>query len=103
MDDLILHHNERLQEILDAMDFDREYTVREISANISWRIRADNWDEFPRAQKWFAAGETMAHLHHLANTDCVRMEKGEGPLKFIKLKEQIVPFNKESMEDVKSL
>ena len=103
IDELILHHDERLQEILDAMDFGKKYTVREISANISWRICADNWDEFPRAQKWFAAGETMAHLHHLANTNCVKMDMGEGSLKFTKLEEEIVPFNKESGESVKSL
>lgn len=92
IDELIEHHDERLQEILDAMDVEKEYTVRDISANISWRIRADHWDEFPRAQKWFAAGETMAHLHHLVNTDRVKMEEENGRLKFTKIEEQIVPF-----------
>lgn len=92
IDELILHHDERLQEILDAMDFDHEYTVRDISASISWRIRADNWDDFPRSQKWFAAGETMAHLHHLVNTNQLKMKDDEGTLKFTKVEEKIIPF-----------
>lgn len=92
IDEIVLHHDERLQEILDAMSFEQEYTVREISASISWRIRADNWDEFPRPQKWFAVGETMAHLHHLANTHCVEMKEEGGRLLFTKLNEKIVPF-----------
>ena len=95
IDELIGHHDERLQEILDAMEMWQEYTVRDISASISWRIRVKNWDEFPKAQKWFAAGETMAHLHRLANTDCVSMKKEQGLLLFAKLKEEIVPFVKD--------
>lgn len=95
IDELIGHHDERLQEILDAMEMGQEYTVRDISASISWRIRVKNWDEFPKAQKWFAAGETMAHLHRLANTDCVSMKKEQGLLLFAKLKEEIVPFVKD--------
>ena len=92
IDELISHHDERLQEILDAMDSNETYSVRDISANISWRIRADNWDEFPRSQKWFAVGETMAHLHHLANTNRVKMEEKNGELEFTKLEEKIIPF-----------
>ena len=95
IDELVLHHDERLQEILDAMNGEDEYTVRDISANISWRIRADNWEEFPKSQKWFATGETMAHLHRLENTNCVTMEKRDGVLYFKKLEDKIVPFVKE--------
>lgn len=94
IDELVLHHDERLQEILDAMNNEEDYTVREISANISWRIRADNWDEFPKSQKWFATGETMAHLHRLVNTECVSMTEREGTLYFKKRQDKIVPFVK---------
>lgn len=97
IDELVSHHDERLQEILDVMDFQKVYTVRDISARISWRIRADNWDTFPKAQKWFATGETMAHLHRLANTHCVDMTQGQGRLLFKKLEKNIVPFVKEDI------
>lgn len=96
IDELVLHHDERLQEILDVMAFDEEYTVRDVSAKISWRIRADNWEEFPKSQKWFATGETMAHLHRLVNTGCVEMREEVGCLYFSKVKKEIVPFVKDN-------
>ncbi|MBG9988290.1 MBL fold metallo-hydrolase [Aerococcaceae bacterium DSM 111176] len=65
IDEIITHHQERLQEIVDMMQAGRPYTTREVSAGISWRIKADNWNEFPKGQKWFAAGETLAHLDYL--------------------------------------
>lgn len=94
IDELVLHHDERLQEILDAMNDEEEYTVREISAKITWRIRADNWEEFPKSQKWFATGETMAHLHRLVNSESVDMNEREGTLYFKKRQDKIVPFIK---------
>lgn len=93
MAELIMHHNERLQEILDVMEDDKTYTVRDISAAISWRIKADSWEVFPKQQKIFAAGETMAHLDHLIHTHCVTMTKDEqGILHFTKIAPQIKPF-----------
>lgn len=90
---LIAHHNERLQEILDAMTLGASYTVRDISSVISWRIKAENWAEFPKSQKIFAAGETMAHLEHLVHTNCVSMtENADGTLLFTKLQSEIVAF-----------
>lgn len=93
MSEIIVHHNERLEEILGAMSDDKEYTVRDISANISWRVPAKNWDEFPRSQKWFATGETMAHLHHLVETNIVEMKEENGTLYFKKIEDAIVPFD----------
>lgn len=90
---LIEHHNERLQEILDAMSVGELYTVRDLSAVLTWRIRANNWDEFPKSQKIFAAGETMAHLEHLEQTGRVEMtQKADGTLVFEKLQSQIQAF-----------
>lgn len=92
IDELIEHHHERLQEILDTMEFGEIYTVRDISARITWRIRANNWDDFPQSQKWFAAGETMSHLDRLVKTACVEMTQTGELLTFKKLKDVIVPF-----------
>lgn len=90
IDDIIYHHYLRLQEILDAMDSSRnDYTVREISTNISWRIRAKNWDDFPIPQKWFAVGETMAHMVYLLDSGYVSCKKENGILKYKKLKDTI--------------
>lgn len=64
IDELFLHHKERLNEILDVLE-EGELTVRDVASKMSWRIRARNWDDFPGPQKWFASEEAMAHLQYL--------------------------------------
>lgn len=90
IDQLIKHHFIRLQEILDAMNHNDEYTVRDISSVISWRIKADGWDNFPKAQKWFATGETMSHMEYLVNRRYLSMRDDNGTLKFTKKKDRIL-------------
>ena len=63
---------------------------------ITWKIRADNWNEFPKPQKWFATGETMSHAEHLLYTGNLSMQNKNGILYFKKLKntiENIFPKN----------
>lgn len=64
IDELLLHHKERLSEILEVLE-EGELTVRDVASRMSWRIRAKNWDGFPGPQKWFASAEAMSHLQHL--------------------------------------
>jgi len=64
IDELLLHHKERLNEVLKVLE-EGELTVRDIASKMSWRIRAKNWDGFPGPQKWFASEEAMSHLQHL--------------------------------------
>ncbi|MDO5026806.1 MAG: MBL fold metallo-hydrolase, partial [Tissierellia bacterium] len=89
VEQLISHHYLRMQEILDAMDFNKEYTVKEVSAHISWRIKAKGWENFPKAQKWFATGETMSHMEHLVKQKFLSMREDDGVYKFTKLKERV--------------
>lgn len=89
IDEIIHHHFLRLQEILDSMDETSDYTIREISRNISWKIRADSWEEFPKPQKWFATGETMAHVEFLVNRGYVSQTNDKGVLKFRKLTDKV--------------
>ena len=58
------HHRARLNEVLVALG-DGEKNILQIAPHISWNITAKTWDEFPAQQKWFAFGETMAHVKHL--------------------------------------
>ena len=74
----------RMQEILDAMESGIEYTIRDLAPRISWRIKADGWDDFPPAQKFFASGETMAHVYHLVENGDIIMEERQGVLYFKK-------------------
>lgn len=96
IEELFIHHKNRLQEILDVMDSDKEYTIKELSSMITWKIKADNWNEFPKPQKWFATGETMSHAEHLLYTGNLSMKNKNGILYFKKLKntiENIFPKN----------
>ncbi|MDY3052075.1 MAG: MBL fold metallo-hydrolase [Ndongobacter sp.] len=65
IDELFHHHEVRLQEAVACLEKYGPSTVRTVTKNLHWDIRAKNWDDFPKSQKWFAAGEAMAHLEHL--------------------------------------
>lgn len=65
VDALKAHHDERLRETLTVVRHRPGATAYEIAGNMTWRIRARSWEEFPLAQKWFAVGEALAHLERL--------------------------------------
>lgn len=73
IDELFLHHKERLNEILEVLE-EGELTVRDVASRMSWRIRARDWDDFPGPQKWFASEEAMAHLQYLHFTGKIDRE-----------------------------
>ena len=58
------HHHNRLSEVLSALA-KGDKTAWEVAPHIRWDIRASSWEAFPAVQKWFAMGETVAHLHYL--------------------------------------
>ena len=62
------HHARRLSEIENILDLHPDSSAYFIASLMKWRIRANNWDAFPLAQKWFAVGECIAHLDHLTET-----------------------------------
>ncbi|WP_301860203.1 MBL fold metallo-hydrolase [uncultured Megasphaera sp.] len=65
IDDIKAHHHVRLQEVLDIV---RKYpgsTAFAIAPHMTWSMRGKKWDEFPPTQKWFALGETLAHIEYL--------------------------------------
>ena len=55
------HHKKRLDEVLFALE-DGEKTGWQIAPYISWDIDIKSWEQFPGIQKWFAFGETLAHI-----------------------------------------
>ena len=65
---IIEHHLARLCETADAIaalaeQGDSHATA--IAARLKWSMRGKTWAEFPLSQRWFAVGETMAHLDYL--------------------------------------
>lgn len=65
INELLSHHEHRLNEVKNIIK-ENKMTVRDTAAKMHWELRYDKWEEFPSAQKWFASGEAMSHLEHLA-------------------------------------
>jgi len=75
------HHRARLNEVLVALG-DGEKDILQIAPHISWDITAKNWEEFPPPQKWFAFGETMAHVKYLEARGKVDCRRRNGIIKY---------------------
>jgi glyoxylase-like metal-dependent hydrolase (beta-lactamase superfamily II) len=58
------HHQRRLREVLSILGDDPQ-TAYQVATQMTWDLDCDSWEEFPRAQKWFATGEAIAHLRYL--------------------------------------
>ena len=77
-EDIIAHHNRRCSEVLTILEDGKPKNAWDITAGMTWRIRARNWEEFPTPQKWFAVGEALAHLDHLISTGKVKRIHRDG-------------------------
>ena len=80
INELYYHHAKRLDEARQALIKSGRSTVRTVTKQLHWDIKSKNWDEFPKSQKWFAAGEAHAHLEHLKALGEVIMEEENGVL-----------------------
>jgi glyoxylase-like metal-dependent hydrolase (beta-lactamase superfamily II) len=84
IDELIVHHEERLKEILEILKDERK-TTGQIAAAMRWDLSYKKWEDFPHPQKWFASGEALSHLEHLVHTGLVERINEDGVF-FFKLK-----------------
>lgn len=62
--ELLKHHQDRSNEILSALE-EGEKTPFQIAPYVTWDVEYGSWKKFPPSQKWFAVGETLAHLKYL--------------------------------------
>lgn len=76
IDELLEHHSRRLDEIERTIRALPGITAYEVSGRIRWSARNLTWEEFPPHQRWFAMGETLAHLYELADRGRIRREIG---------------------------
>lgn len=58
------HHESRLREVISILG-DDPLNAFQVASRMTWDLDCDSWEEFPRAQKWFATGEAIAHLRYL--------------------------------------
>ena len=77
IDQLICHHQQRLQEILQILA-GGEGSAADVAAQMKWEIRAKDWEEFPVAQKVFATGEAAAHLEYLFHAGQIQRTTADG-------------------------
>jgi glyoxylase-like metal-dependent hydrolase (beta-lactamase superfamily II) len=80
IEELFQHHEDRLNEAKQALSNHGKSTVRDVTMQLHWSIKSKDWDSFPKSQKWFAAGETHAHLEHLRALGEVDMANDDGVL-----------------------
>ena len=65
IDEIIKHHQERLNEIIYILKSNNTINAYEVASQMSWNVNHGIWDDFPIAQKWFATGEAASHLEYL--------------------------------------
>ena len=77
--DIIEHHRDRLREIHGILCRQGPQTARQLAAKVKWRTRYTSWQEYPPAEKFFAVGETLAHLRRL-EVEGLAEKTGQDPL-----------------------
>lgn len=59
------HHAARLDEVRALIRQQPGIDAFHIARQMSWKIHAKSWEEFPIGQQYFAMNEALAHLKHL--------------------------------------
>lgn len=62
--ELKAHHKERAREVASILR-EGPKDAYEVASRMTWEIDCDSWQAFPVQQKFFATGETVAHLRYL--------------------------------------
>lgn len=65
LEELFRHHDVRLKNTVDVITNNPGLNAYNVAGKMQWSMRGKNWDDFPIQQKWFAVGETLAHLDYL--------------------------------------
>jgi glyoxylase-like metal-dependent hydrolase (beta-lactamase superfamily II) len=78
IDELLTHHEHRVAETERIVQAGTGQTCYEIAGQMTWKITAKNWAEFPVIQKWFAVGEALSHLDYLRLRGRITREERNG-------------------------
>ena len=70
------HHEGRAEEVLSILEKGKQ-SAYQVASQMTWDIDCDVWEDFPLPQKWFAAGEALAHLQYLQGQGRVERELRE--------------------------
>lgn len=83
--EILEHHAQRLEEIWETVAKEPGMDAHTIAAKIRWSARGTPWTQFPPHQKWFAVGETLAHLYYLKDQERVHREESEDHVRYFPL------------------
>ncbi len=75
--ELIEHHRVRANEVLSILE-EKPNCAYWTASQMTWDIVSKSWDDFPSTQKWFATGETVAHLRYLEEKQVIQREMKGG-------------------------
>lgn len=78
--ELRFHHYKRLLETLEIIS-EKPLNAYEIASRMNWDIDMP-WEDFPTIQKYFAIGETLAHIRYLQYNNIIINVFEEGIEKF---------------------
>lgn len=74
IEEIIAHHRARAEEILTAIREHPGSHAYEIASVITWSLHGRTFATAPKQQKWFAVGETLAHIDYLLHRGRIRRE-----------------------------
>ena len=57
-------------------------TAYDAARQMDWSIRAENWDAFPAARKWFAMGKALTHLRYRESLGEIRRFNDAGVVSY---------------------
>lgn len=75
------HHQRRLNEVVSILKQGPQ-SAFQVASQMTWDLKADSWDDFPRAQKWFATGEALAHLRYLEEAGAIFRDDKNSVVRF---------------------
>lgn len=67
------HHQVRADEVLTILE-EGAMNAFQVASRMTWDMSYDSFEQFPVSQKWFAAGEAVAHLKYLEEKGLVLRE-----------------------------
>ncbi|MEE9556244.1 MAG: MBL fold metallo-hydrolase, partial [Candidatus Adiutricales bacterium] len=77
--ELLEHHRVRANEVITILARGKK-NAYQTAAEMKWDIQAKSWEHFPVSQKWFATGETIAHLRYLEGLGLIQRERVDGQI-----------------------
>ena len=77
VDELKDHHHHRLDEVMSVLD-GKARSGYDVASRMTWKVKADTWEDVGIMQKWFATGEAIAHLQYLEEKGTVAVEERDG-------------------------